>query len=115
MKLITEVAEKRGWIKSLSGRRSRFKKGDKFYSAFAKLLQMSEADMVKSKLRQLYRDRKLLNYIPRCPVHDELVGGIAKGDQYRKRYEEACAEVNIKLRVPMIWNSGYGRNWKDCK
>lgn len=116
MKKVSETAEERGYLMTLLGRRRRFKAGDKFYSGFASLLQGSEADVVKSKILTVYRERKTIGiHKLRCPVHDELVSDIDPSPKYRKLYEECCRETEIPLSVPLIWNSGYGKNWKETK
>lgn len=115
MEKITALAEQRGFIKTLLGRRRRYKPGDKFYSAFAGLLQGSEADMVKSKIITLYNERKTIGiHKLRCTVHDEVVGDIEKSAKAKKRFEEVSQLAEIPLKVPMLWNAGYGNNWAQC-
>lgn len=114
MKEISKTAEERGWIATLLGRRRRYKEGDKFYSAFAGLLQGSEADMVKSKINTLYKNRGYFGIL-RCPVHDEVVGDIHPTPEAHARFKELCEVREIPLRVPMIWNAGFGPNWRACK
>jgi len=115
MQVIMNLAEHRGWIKTLLGRRRRYQEGDRFYSAFAGLLQGSEADVVKSKILTLYDNRKTIGIgCLRAPVHDEVVGDIEKDPRAKERFREACAESEISLKVPMIWNAEYGPNWKAC-
>ncbi len=76
--------EGRGYVRSLMGRRCRYVKGDKFYSAFAALLQMSEADLVKSKILTLYKNREAIGIKKlRFPVHDEVVKDVYKDNQDR--------------------------------
>ena len=106
----------RGYIQSLSGRRCRFDVWAKHYSAFAALLQMGEADIVKSKINTLYKMRKQLGIKMRAPVHDEVVGDIERDLQHKKMFEDACnhiVEERMKMKVPMVWEAKYGKNWKD--
>lgn len=116
MQAIMDVAERRGFVRTLLGRRRRYKAGDRFYSAFAGLLQGSEADMVKSKILTVYRERKAIGvHKLRFPVHDEEVGDIDPDPAAKARLEECLKEEEIKLKVPMVWNAGYGKNWRECK
>lgn len=119
MEEITALADPdkgRGYIKTLLGRRRRYKRGDKFYSAFAGLLQGSEADVVKKLVNHVYKERKTVGvHKLRAPVHDEIVGDIDPDPVLKARYKELCAEERIPLKVPLIWKTGYGRNWKECK
>ena len=117
MKQISKVAEERGYIKTLLGRRRRYFEGDKFYSAFAGLLQGSEADLVKSKILLLYQERNTIGiHKIRQPVHDEITGDVPKEDlRVRRRLEDACKVQDIPCKVPISWNAGYGPDWAHCK
>jgi DNA polymerase I-like protein with 3'-5' exonuclease and polymerase domains len=113
--------EGRGFVRSLLGRRCRAIEGDKYYSFFAKLLQMSEADLVKSKINTLYKNREVLGIKKlRCPVHDEAVYDVLKDnyDRNLRRINEATngvVERGVRMRVPMIWESKLGPNWSQMK
>lgn len=116
MQKVSQVAEDRGYICTLLGRRRRYFPGDKFYSALAGLLQGGEADLVKTKLNTLYRERKAIGiHKMRMPVHDEMTGDLERDMQARKRLNEACAEVeaHVRMKVPMVWDAKFGPNWKD--
>lgn len=110
-------AEGRGFVRSLLGRRCRYVEGDKFYSAFAALLQMSEADLVKKKINTLYKNRELIGIKKlRFPVHDEVVKDIYKDnlDRNLRRLNECTngiVEEGVRMRVPMIWETKTGPNW----
>jgi DNA polymerase I-like protein with 3'-5' exonuclease and polymerase domains len=117
MRRVTQTAEERRYLMSLLGRRRRFEDGNtKYYSGFASLLQMSEADLVKMKILRLYNERNTIGiYKLRQPVHDEVNGDLPKGDlATRKRLEEVCAIQEIPCRVPIVWSAGYGANWKEA-
>lgn len=120
MKEVTEVAQTRGYLKTLLGRRQRFVvNGEvvnhKFYSGFASLLQGSEADVVKTKILTLYDNMHSIGiHKLRFPVHDELVGDILREEESRKRLREALAEQELKLSVPIIWNMDIGLNWAEA-
>jgi DNA polymerase-1 len=115
MTKISYLAEHRGWIKTLLGRRRRYHEGDRFYSAFAGLLQGSEADVVKEKIITLYKERTTVGiHCIRCPVHDEIVLDLEKSKTARKRFDEVCKIQEIPLKVPMVWSAGFGKNWMEC-
>jgi DNA polymerase-1 len=115
MDQISGLAESRGYIKTLLGRRRRYKEGDKFYSAFAGLLQGSESDVVKSKIITLYNERKTIGiHKLRAPIHDEVVLDIDKTEQARLRFAEVCKIQEVPLKVPLVWSAGFGDNWAQC-
>lgn len=123
MEAVSDAAESRGVVKTLLGRRRRFKDSDgnvinsKFYSGFAALLQGGEADMVKSKILTIYNNRKAIGvHKMRAPVHDEATGDIDKDPAMKRRFTECCNDtVEIPLKVPMIWEPKFGANWGRMK
>jgi DNA polymerase I-like protein with 3'-5' exonuclease and polymerase domains len=82
---------------------------------------MSEADLVKSKINTLYKNREVLGIKKmRCPVHDEAVYDVLKDnyDRNLRRINEATngvVERGVRMRVPMIWTTKLGSNWAHMK
>jgi|SRR5579859_63959 len=89
----SELAEKRGYVRTILGRRRRYHTGDRFYSGLNSILQGSAADLMKLKLKRLYDERKNLKKF--------------------KDLEECFAIQEFKLRVPITWECSEGDNWKE--
>lgn len=110
----SNTAERRGYVKTILGRRGRFDEShDKYYTALNKVLQGTAADLNKLKLRALYRSRHQLEILLRLTVHDEADGDSYNPDK-RKMLEEFQNEQLIDLRVPILWSTGFGKNWKEA-
>lgn len=109
-------AKNRGYVTTILGRRARFGPNDRTYSAANRVVQGSAADLFKTKLRTIYRERKTLGITRlRQPVHDEQVGDKDPDPKYTKRIQECFNEQEIDLRIPIIWSLKTGQTWKDCK
>lgn len=117
MKALMRLAEVQKFIPSLLGRRRRYPFAEKLHKAFATLLQASEADVVKTKLLNLYEQRHTIGlHKIRMPVHDELTGDKPKGDvKVHARLQEVLRLQDIpKLKVPITWDLATGANWREC-
>ena len=122
----SKIAKRSGYVTTLLGRRQRF--GDRWedmmhklrkfashHSALNRIIQGSAADIFKMKLLMLYENRNTIGiHKLRQPVHDEATGDIERSEQARKRLQEAFDEVTIPLRVPLLWDLGFGKNWKEA-
>jgi len=110
----TDLAENRGYIKSILGRRMRFPHKERTHKALNGRIIMSEADIVKTKAVELHRARKYTDLILTFQVHDEFDGYVPIGEPERKRVEEV---LNIQsfpsLRVPILWKAKAGESWGD--
>lgn len=87
------LAEKRGYVRTLLGRRRRYAPGDRYYSALNSVLQGGAADLMKLKLLRLYQERNALTTLARV--------------------EECFAVQEFDLRVPITWECSVGKNWKE--
>jgi DNA polymerase-1 len=116
-------AETQGYVTTLLGRRARFDlrnhnqpKGAKLHSACNRVIQGSAADIMKLKLRRLYRERKTLGITKlRQMVHDEQCGDKDPDPKYTKLIQECFNEQEMKLKIPILWDLKTGRNWRECK
>jgi len=113
MRKATALAEKRGWVRSVSGRRARFQEGDRFYTALNRVIQGSAADINKRKLVRLYEARKDLDLTMRLTVHDEVVGDVPD-DRSAERCNAILNQQDYPLRVPILWKGKTGQNWSEC-
>ena len=93
LRYCSKLAERRGYVRTILGRRRRYSAGDRFYSALNSVLQGSAADLMKLKLLRLYEERKNLNSL--------------------NRLGECFMEQEFKLRVPIAWECSTGANWKE--
>lgn len=106
----TRLAENRGWVKTSLGRKRRYVHGDRFYSALNSVLQGTAADVMKLKMLRLYNERKTTGFTPRLTFHDEILGDVTCGNTV-KLVTELLAVQELKLRVPLTWEVGTGKNW----
>lgn len=113
-KAAVKVAEKRGYVCTLLGRRRRYPTRQRLHSAFNAVDQGSAADIFKMKLVELYDARDDLGVTMRAPVHDENVYDIVKDDRCKRRLQDMLDFQAFPLRVPILWESGFGANWKEA-
>lgn len=109
----TKLAENRGWVKTVLGRRRRYYPGDRFYSALNSILQGTAAEIMKLKILKLYEERKTTGFTPRLTNHDEVLGDITAPHTVA-RVTELLAEQALELRVPITWDIGVGKNWLEA-
>ena len=113
-KLTSDVASKRGYIKTILGRRCRFQRGkdDKFaytHKAMNRLCQGSAADQTKRGMLNLWN----MGCVPLLTVHDELVFSV-DDDREANRYAREMEQA-IVLEVPSIVDVNLGETWGDIK
>lgn len=108
------IAENRGYVKSLLGRRMRFPDKQRLHKALNGRIQMSEADILKVKLVELHKARKWTGLKLRIPVHDEIDGDVADQES-AKRVMTILNFQTFPLRIPILWGGGLGANWAECK
>lgn len=109
----TELAETRGYVTSILGRRMRFIDGERSHKALNGRIIMSEADIVKEKAVELHRNRKYTQLLLRFQVHDEFDGDIPDAE-HAKRVNEVLNHQSFKLRIPILWKTTIGTSWGDC-
>lgn len=116
---LSEIAERRGYIRTISGRIVRV---DKPYAAMNAYIQGSGADDTKTRIIQLY-DANIPGIIIHFTVHDELdfelpregikemlahrVSQVLNGGQEEGIYKG--------IKVPLRWGISHGRSWGDAK
>lgn len=130
----TRVANDRGYIKTLGGRKCRFdswekryerstplpleeakeKYGDDLrrsytYKALNRLIQGSAADMTKLAMLDLWKE----GIVPHLQVHDEVDVSI-ENEQQGKRVAEIM-ENCVQLAVPLVVDIEVGESWGDTK
>lgn len=109
------LAEDRGYVKTVLGRRSRFPFKQRSHKALNAVIQGSAADDMKLKLVELHRERKHTGLLLRYTVHDEVDGDARNGQQTADRVAEILNRQSIPLEVPILWEVSTGDNWKECQ
>jgi DNA polymerase I-like protein with 3'-5' exonuclease and polymerase domains len=109
----SHVAETRGFVKTLLGRRSRFPDQQRLHKALNGIIQGGAADLLKMKLVEVHRARKKTGFLMRYTVHDELVGDVPDEESARLVLEILDTQ-SVGLRVPILWEMGVGDTWADC-
>lgn len=123
------LASRRGYIKTLMGRRRRFpnmedgKYGQQRAGTHAALnarLQGGAADVMKKGMLDCYTAGVFepdACGIPSLTVHDELDWSRQRTAKATEAFKEAkhILETCVKLRVPLIMEMSTGANWGDCK
>lgn len=102
----------RGWVRTFLGRRARFKEGGRFYSALNRIIQGTEADVIKRILIEVHKRRHELGLVERFTVHDALAGDL-HGDP--RRLKEVLNTQYYTFKVPILWEVGVGKTWADAK
>lgn len=116
-KLLTtaqSLAEVRGYVKTLLGRRSRFPDKKFTHKALNALIQPCAADIMKLKVVELHAERKQTGFVMRYPVHDE-VDGDSPSDETTLKVQEILDRQSLPTRVPILWEVGTGANWAEAK
>lgn len=96
-------------VETLLGRRFFFGRGDPTYVALNRLIQGSAADVMKSALRLVYREK--LTDKMRITVHDELVADVHSEAQAVRCKEAMQEDLQHLIRVPVLWDLEVGQNW----
>lgn len=104
--------EHRGHVHTYLGRRARFNKGDRFYSALNRVIQGTEADVIKRGLIEVHNRRHELGLLERFTVHDALAGDL-HGDP--RQLKEVLNTQWYPFKVPILWDVSVGRTWADAK
>jgi DNA polymerase-1 len=110
----SKLAEERGFVKTVLGRRMRFPQKFRLHKALNGVVQGSEADIMKTKLVELHKERNYTGLLLRYTVHDE-VDGDAQCPYTEERVREVLNRQSFStMRVPITWGVSTGENWKEC-
>lgn len=115
-KLIMNTGEKRGYVKTLSGRRQRMPLDNGSYKLVNYLIQGSAADLLKKGLVDAW-DKGVFNVLKlHAQIHDEIVFSIPK----TKEGYEACKTLYdcmahaYDLKIPIGVDTEIGPDWGHC-
>lgn len=129
MQLAIKMAQQRGYVRTVLGRRARFRpckihgyakpRGVKcsacprWHSALNRAVQGSAADVNKKKLVEVHRERKRIGCRLRLTNHDEVVTDVPDAEA-AARLDEVLNRQAIPLKVPIRWSTKSGRSWAEC-
>lgn len=108
------LAEQRGYIASILGRRSRFIDGARAHKALNTRIQPSGADILKQKMVELRAISKAIGFKMRLNVHDEVDGDIPDREQ-AMWVAKLLNQQSFKLNVPILWQTSVGPNWYELE
>ena len=113
-KFTSKVAEERGYIKTILGRRCRFPLGKdgKYgftHKALNRLAQGSAADQTKQGMLDLWRQ----GVVPLLSIHDEMIFSVK--DEQQARSYAPIMEQAIPLLVPSIVDVNLGKTWGEVE
>ncbi len=111
----TSLAETRGYVKTVLGRRARFPDKKFAHKALNAVIQGSAADIMKRKLVELHHERKNTGFTMRYTVHDEVCGDVPDQEAARKVEEILNRQSFSMLKVPILWSVATGKHWAECK
>lgn len=117
--LVVDSAKRKGYVRTLLGRRQRIsdmhKKEHKEYALFNYLIQGSAADMMKKAMVDC-EEAGIYDVLPlHLTVHDETGVSVPKTLEGIEAYEEQEHLMSnaIKLRIPVMAEADYGANWGE--
>jgi DNA polymerase I len=113
MKRAMRIARDRGYVKTITGRRSRFPDGQRLHKALNAVIQGTAADIAKQKSVELHAERKRTDFIFRFPVHDSAAGDVPDQESARM-VDEILNRQSFEMNVKILWDVKTGRNWKEC-
>jgi DNA polymerase I-like protein with 3'-5' exonuclease and polymerase domains len=104
------LAETRGYVRTILGRRSRFPNKSRLHKALNAVIQGGAADIAKLKIASLFESRKELELMLRHTEHDEICGDLFNPSKAAV-IRELLNEQSIPMRVPIRWDVETGKNW----
>ena len=112
---VTEVAERRGYIRTILNRRSRLIDKSKSYIMYARLIQGSAADILKKAMLDNYNAGIFSILYPHLTVHDELDVSVPKTKIGLEAFVEMknIMENSVKIKVPIIVEEEIGESWVE--
>lgn len=115
IKRAQNLAKKREYVRSITGRRSRFPGGDRSHKALNARIQSSCADILKVKLIEIHEERKTTGFYLQFCVHDEICGSAIGGKETVKIVSRILDRQSFNFQIPILWETNFGPNWKDLE
>ena len=114
--LIMEVGQKRGYVRTLSGRRQRMPLDKGAYKLINYLIQGSAADILKKGIVDAW-EKGVFNVLKlHAQIHDEVVFSIPKTKEgYRAcKMLHECMVNAYSLKIPLGVDTEIGPDWGHC-
>jgi DNA polymerase I-like protein with 3'-5' exonuclease and polymerase domains len=114
---VSEIAARRGFIRTILKRRRRFPDKNWCYKAANSLFQGTAAEVMKKMMVDAWESGIFETLIPHLTVHDELDYSkppTKEGDE-AVRELKYIAENCIKFKVPLVFDIEEGKNWGNLK
>jgi len=106
-----DAADRRGYVKTLLGRRSRFKgergKRERLHKALNAVVQGTAADAMKATLVALYEARESIGITMRLCVHDSMEAEVRDVEGYTALLNAQ----RLNLTVPLLWEIVSHSRW----
>lgn len=106
--------EHQGFVRTLTGRRSRYPYASRLHKALNNIIQGGAADIFKQKAVEVHRARKRIGFVPRLPNHDEFFGDQQTPETARLLSEILNEQSFKQLKIPILWDVKTGMNWAEC-
>ena len=110
----SSIAQRRGYVRTLMGRRIRFPNPDLAYKASGLIYQGSSADLNKMNIVSIADRLEGTNSTYIMNIHDEYSFSLAPGEEEAARDIRAAIEGRNLLRVPIRVDFSAGRDWWDA-
>lgn len=113
--LATTVGEKRGWVKTILGRRRRFDKREFAYKSLNSVIQGSAGDIMKKAMVDAYEAGIFNEVTPLITVHDELDVSAHPDKENVVKELVHIMENCVELKVPLVVDLESGPTWGEVK
>jgi DNA polymerase I-like protein with 3'-5' exonuclease and polymerase domains len=109
----SSVANRRGYVHTILGRRRRFPDSRFCYKAMNAIVQGSAADLMKAAMVKSYEAGLFDELIPHLTVHDELDFSYKNIEAVREL--KHIFETAIEFKIPIRFDLESGKNWAELK
>jgi len=114
-----EIADKRGWVRTIGGRVLHFSEKDNgqydwTHKALNRIIQGSSADQTKTAIVEI--DREMPDYFLQLQVHDELdasAGSVAEAQKAAQIMRECVSSKHVPFRVDLEIGPSWGEIEKE--
>ena len=107
----TRQAKRRGYIRTIMGRRRHFPGGEFAHKALNAAVQGSSADMVKKAIVEVHEAGHTIYNT----VHDEIDCPVRVGDRKHAAEIRDILINAMKLEVPLVVDVEVGPSWGECE
>jgi DNA polymerase I len=114
MKRAMGLAERRGFVKTLLGRRARFPQAKRLHSALNRAIQGTAADYNKMVIVEVFKARKQFGLTLRSTIHDEFNADM-QDRGLLPDFQRFVDRQLMDVRVPILWACETGPNWGDLQ